>query len=318
VIAYEEIVRARETISGVAVRTPLVPLDAGSDARLYLKLETLQPVNSFKIRGAGNAVLQASNDELADGVVTASAGNMAQGVAYAARLRGVTATIVVPEGAPETKVAAIERFGGRVVALPYDDWWRVLVEGRYDGAPGLFIHPVDDVRVMAGNGTIGLEILEDLPDVDTILMLRPTESQILWLQQFGRGLRYRPEKRLKVIDYIGNHRSFLLKPRTLFQLEGGDVGILRALNMLDSGNASELLPPNCSVTYDLEAKNILRELIGADRQNVGDRLRLYYEEFRSRTGFARSRPRPSTTATTPPPRARAMARGSNSCAPWVT
>ena len=89
---------------------------------------------------------------------------MAQGVAYAARLRGVPATIVVPEGAPATKIAAIERFGGTVVALPYDDWWRVLVEGRYDGAPGLFVHPVDDLRVMAGNGTIGLEILEDLPD----------------------------------------------------------------------------------------------------------------------------------------------------------
>ena len=88
---------------------------------------------------------------------------MAQGVAYAARLRGVPATIVVPEGAPETKVAAIERFGGKVVSLPYDDWWRVLVEGRYDGADGLFVHPVDNVRVMAGNGTIGLEILEDLP-----------------------------------------------------------------------------------------------------------------------------------------------------------
>jgi threonine dehydratase len=106
----------------------------------------------------------------ADGVVTASAGNMAQGVAYAARLRGVPANIVVPEGAPETKIAAIERFGGRVVALPYDDWWRVLVEGHYDGAAGLFIHPVDDVRVMAGNGTIGLEILEDLPDVDAIVV----------------------------------------------------------------------------------------------------------------------------------------------------
>src|SRR5687767_3309908 len=103
----------------------------------------------------------------------------------------------------------------------------------------------------------------DLPDVDTILMLRPTESQILWLQQFGRGLRYRPEKRLKVIDYIGNHRSFLLKPRTLFQLEGGDVGILRALNLLEAGNAAELQPPNCSVTYDLEAKNILRDLLQA-------------------------------------------------------
>jgi threonine dehydratase len=95
---------------------------------------------------------------------------MAQGVAYAARLRGVPATIVVPEGAPGTKIAAIERFGGRVVPLPYDDWWRVLVEGRYEGAPGLFVHPVDNVRVMAGNGTIGLEILEDLPGVDAILV----------------------------------------------------------------------------------------------------------------------------------------------------
>ncbi len=123
----------------------------------------------------------------------------------------------------------------------------------------------------------------DLPDVDTILMLRPTESQILWLQQFGRGLRYRPEKRLKVIDYIGNHRSFLLKPRTLFQLEGGDVDITRALNLIEVGRGAELLPPNCSVTYDLEAKNILRGLLEAAPR--GDLLRTYYEEFRARTGF---------------------------------
>jgi threonine dehydratase len=170
VIPLEEILRARETIAGIAVRTPLLRLDADSEASIYLKLETLQPVNSFKIRGAANAILQATDDELADGVVTASAGNMAQGVAHAARLRGIQATIVVPEGAPETKIAAIERFGGRVVALPYDDWWRVLVEGRYEKAPGLFVHPVDNVRVMAGNGTIGLEILEDLPGVDAILV----------------------------------------------------------------------------------------------------------------------------------------------------
>jgi threonine dehydratase len=147
-----------------------VRLDVESDARIWLKLETLQPVNSFKIRGAGNAVLQASGEELAGGVVTASAGNMAQGVAYAARLRGVHATIVVPEGAPETKLAAVRRFGGEVVELPYDDWWRVLVEGRYDGARGLFVHPVDDARVMAGNGTIGLELLEDLPELDAVIV----------------------------------------------------------------------------------------------------------------------------------------------------
>jgi threonine dehydratase len=152
------------------MRTPLVRLDADADARIWLKLETLQPVNSFKIRGAGNAVLQASDEELAGGVVTASAGNMAQGVALAARLRGVPATIVVPEGAPETKLAAVRRFGGRVVQVPYDDWWRVMVEGRYEGADGLFVHPVDDERVMAGNGTIGLELLEDLPEVDAVVV----------------------------------------------------------------------------------------------------------------------------------------------------
>jgi len=147
-----------------------VRLDVESGAQIYLKLETLQPVNSFKIRGAGNAVLQASDAELAGGVVTASAGNMAQGVALAARLRGVPATIVVPEGAPETKLAAVRRFGGRVVSLPYDDWWRVLVEGRYEDADGLFVHPVDDARVMAGNGTIGLELLEDLPELDAVVV----------------------------------------------------------------------------------------------------------------------------------------------------
>lgn len=158
-------------IAGTAVRTPLVRLDADCDAEVYVKLETLQPVNSFKIRGAGNAILQASDDELAGGVVTASAGNMAQGVAYAARLRGVPATIVVPEGASATKVAAVERFGGRIVALPYEDWWRALVDGYYEGAASsLFVNPVANREVMAGNGTIGLELLEDLPDVEAVIV----------------------------------------------------------------------------------------------------------------------------------------------------
>jgi threonine dehydratase len=170
VIPYDEILRARDTIAGLVTRTPLIRLDVDAEADLYLKLETLQPVNSFKLRGAGNAVLQASAEELAGGVVTASAGNMAQGVAYAARLRGVPSTIVVPEGAPQTKIAAVERFGGTVVKLPYDEWWRVLVEGRYEEADGLFVHPVDDPKVMAGNGTIGLELLEDLPDLDAVIV----------------------------------------------------------------------------------------------------------------------------------------------------
>lgn len=169
-IALEEIRRAREVLAGTAIRTPLVRLDVDSAAEIWLKLELLQPVRSFKIRGAGNAIGQATDAELADGVLTASAGNMAQGVAYAARLRGVPATIVVPDHAPQTKVDAIERYGGRVIKVPYDEWWQVLVTGRYEGAGGLFVHPVDDDRVMAGNGTIGLELLEQSPDFDTVVV----------------------------------------------------------------------------------------------------------------------------------------------------
>jgi threonine dehydratase len=130
VIPVAEILRAREVLAGVAVRTPLVRLDVDADAEIWLKLELLQPVRSFKIRGAGNAVLQAADAELASGVLTASAGNMAQGVAYAARLRGVPAAIVVPEHAPQTKIDSIERYGGSVIRVPYDEWWESLVTGR--------------------------------------------------------------------------------------------------------------------------------------------------------------------------------------------
>ena len=169
-IPVAEIERAREVLAGTAIRTPLVRLDVDSDAEIWLKLEVLQPVRSFKIRGAGNAILQATDEDLADGVLTASAGNMAQGVAYAARLRGVQATIVVPEHAPQTKIDAIERYGGRVIKVPYEEWWQVLVTGVYEGVPGLFVHPVDNDRVMAGNGTIGLELLEQSPDFDTVVV----------------------------------------------------------------------------------------------------------------------------------------------------
>lgn len=162
---------ARERIKGAAIRTPLVRLHVeGAAAEIYLKLENLQPINSFKIRGATNAIMLAPASERAKGLVTASAGNMAQGVAWAARELGVPATIAVPEHAPEAKLAAIERLGGRVLKLPYDDWWNVIITSRIDGVDGLFVHPVQDPGVMAGNGTIGLEILEDLPDPDTVVI----------------------------------------------------------------------------------------------------------------------------------------------------
>jgi threonine dehydratase len=171
VIPLEAIGAARERIADVAVRTPLVRLrtDDGP-AEIYLKLETLQPINSFKIRGAANAIRSASAAQRAAGLVTASAGNMAQGVAWVARELGLPATIAVPEHAPEAKLAAIERLGGRIVKVPYDEWWNAIVTSRVDGVEGLFIHPVQDEGVMAGNGTIGLEILEDLPDPDAVVI----------------------------------------------------------------------------------------------------------------------------------------------------
>ncbi len=166
-----EIEAARARIAGAATRTPLLRLHAGEPgSQIYLKLENLQPINSFKIRGAFNAVLLAPASARAAGLVTASAGNMAQGVAWAARELGLPATIAVPEHAPQAKLAAIERLGGRVLKLPYDDWWNVIIAGRLEGVDGLFVHPVQDPAVIAGNGTIGLEILEDLPDTDAVII----------------------------------------------------------------------------------------------------------------------------------------------------
>jgi threonine dehydratase len=170
-IELADIEAARDRIAGWAVRTPLVRLHAeGAPAEIYLKCENLQPVNSFKIRGAANAIMLAPAAARAKGLVTASAGNMAQGIAWVARALGVPATIAVPDHAPEAKLAAIERLGGRVLKIPYDDWWNAIVTSRVDGVEGLFVHPVQDQAVMAGNGTIALEILEDLPDPDAVVI----------------------------------------------------------------------------------------------------------------------------------------------------
>lgn len=170
-IPLEEIRRAREVIAGTAVRTPLVRLNAPeSPAEIHLKLESLQPIGSFKIRGAFNAIRQAPPGELAKGVLTASAGNMAQGVGWTARELGIPCTVIVPEHAPETKLAAIERLGGKVIKVPFERWWQAIEESRFEGVEGLFVHPVQDELVMAGNGTIGLEILEDLPEPDVVLI----------------------------------------------------------------------------------------------------------------------------------------------------
>ena len=168
-VTLDDIRAARERIAGSVMRTPLVPLNV-EGVEVYLKLESLQPIGSFKLRGAGSAITLATPEQLKYGVYTASAGNMAQGVAWHARRLGIPCTVIVPDHAPATKLAAITRMGGTIIKVPFAEWWQVLVTGHYEGQRGLFIHPVSDPPVLAGNGTIGLEILEDLPDVDEILV----------------------------------------------------------------------------------------------------------------------------------------------------
>jgi len=165
-IPIDEIRRARERIGDDVVRTPLVQLDE----RIWLKLECLQPIGSFKLRGALSAIRAASPAELTGGVVTASAGNMAQGVAWAARELGVAARIVAPTDAPRAKLDAVERLGGEIVPVTHDEWWHAMVNRGHPGVDGFFVHPVDDEAVMAGNGTIGLELAEDLGDFDSVIV----------------------------------------------------------------------------------------------------------------------------------------------------
>src|ERR1700677_2888867 len=166
----EQVEEGRRNIAGIALRTPLVAGPGVDAVELYLKLENLQPIGSFKIRGAANVVARTARERLERGFLTASAGNMAQGVAYCARRLGVPATVITPDTAPETKLRAVERLGGRVIKVPFEQWWQTFETRAFPGVDATFVHAFDDPDVMAGNGTIGLELLEDLPDLDAVVI----------------------------------------------------------------------------------------------------------------------------------------------------
>jgi threonine dehydratase len=169
-ISIDTVRDAATRVYEAAVRTPLVALaTAPGQPEVFLKLETLQPIGSFKIRGAYNAVRQLTPAELAHGVWTVSAGNAAQGVALAARKVGASSSVLVMDTAPQTKLRAIERFGATIVQAPFDECWRTVEAHRSDRMKGHFVHPFDDDHFISGNGTIGLEILADLPDVDAVI-----------------------------------------------------------------------------------------------------------------------------------------------------
>ncbi len=166
-----DIEAAAARLSAWVYRTPLIPLHAeGLASEVYLKLECLQPVGSFKPRGAANALALADPEQLREGVSTASAGNMALGVAWCARRLGIPCRVVVPEQAPAAKLDALASLGAEVTRVSFEKWWELIVRRRLPDLPGHFVHPVADRSVIAGNATIGLEIVEDLPEVDTVLV----------------------------------------------------------------------------------------------------------------------------------------------------
>ncbi|MBI3265095.1 MAG: pyridoxal-phosphate dependent enzyme [Acidobacteria bacterium] len=264
---------AASFIYQAASRTPLVrlelPTDSSDGPEVYLKLETLQPIGSFKIRGAYNAIRQLAPHELAQGVWTVSAGNAAQGVALAARKAGAACSVLVMDTAPETKLRSIEKLGASIVKTTYDECWRTVETHRSDRMTGFFVHPFDDDRFIAGNGTIGLEIVEDLPDVDVVIaplggggLLAGIASALRALRPEARVYAAEPDTAAPLAESLrlGQPSYFPNWQKTWVDGAGGK-SVLPSMWPLLSG----LLAGSIVVTLD-EAAQAMRRL--ADRVHV--------------------------------------------------
>jgi threonine dehydratase len=234
-VPLDEIHRAAQRLAGTVLRSPLLRLEVGdADVELFVKLENLQPIGSFKLRGAGNAMAKLGRDALADGVYTASAGNMAQGVAWNARRLGIGSATVVPDHAPRAKLDRVEQLGMRTFPVTFERWWQVLEEGRYPGLPGRFIHPFADADVIAGNGTIGLEIFDQLPGVRNVVV-----------PYGGGGLSTGIASALKALD--PRIRVFAAEVETAAPLAGSlnagrPVSVSYAASWVDGIGSASLLP----------------------------------------------------------------------------
>jgi threonine dehydratase len=250
------------------VRTPLVRLRAPEQpGAIYLKLENLQPIGSFKLRGALNAVLQEDPDRLRTGVLTASAGNMGQGLAWAARELGAPCAVVVPEGAAATKLAAIQALGGRVVQVPYERWWQAIAESSFPEIEGVFIHPVQDERVMAGNGTIGLEILEDLPEADAVLVPFGGGGLSVGIASAVKALR--PDVRIYAVEPETG------APLTAALADGEPRPVDYQASFVDGSGAPALLPQMWSL-----ARGVLDGAFAVSLQETAAAVRLLVERAR--------------------------------------
>jgi threonine dehydratase len=257
-----EVEGARANIAGVARRTPLWRLDAQTPpgVTVWLKLENLQPLGSFKIRAATHALKSADPAALAGGVVGASAGNFGLGLALAARKLGVPVTIVAPETAAETKAETLRGLGATVIRVPFDDWWRVLTTRRFDGARGMFFHPVAEAEVVAGNATIGAEIVEDLAAFDAVVVPFGGGGLISGVGSVMR--RERPGVRMIAVESASS------QPAAAALAAGGPVAVPHAPSFVDGIGSTSVLAemwPLVRETVDAAVCASFDEIAGAIR-----------------------------------------------------
>jgi len=268
-ISLKEIREARTRLPSTVLRTPLVRLNSdGQPGEIYLKLENIQPTGSFKVRGASNAIALAGPDARSQGVYTVSAGNMAQALAWQAQERGVPCTVIVPDNAPATKLDAIRRFGAKIIQVSFDEVWKVVVNHRYEPLEGsIFIHPFADSRMIAGNGTIGLEILQDLPRVDSVIV-----------PFGGGGLSVGIASAIRALnDQVG---VYVCEPETAAPLAasfaaGSAQEIHRVPSFVDGAGGKSVLPD----MWEL-ARNLIRGSIVVSLQEISSAVKLLVERNR--------------------------------------
>jgi threonine dehydratase len=229
-----QVAAARDHIRPFALRTPLLRLNVAlPDTHIFLKLENLQPWGSFKIRAAVSALKTMEPAQLARGVLTASAGNFGQGLAFAARAMGVAATVVVPSGAAETKVKALAELGAKVLRRSFDDWWTVLTTRQCPGEDGAFVHPVAEPGVLAGNATIAAEILEELPGCDAVVVPFGGGGLICGIGSVMRRLR--PAVRMIVAE------SEAAQPAAAALRQGGPIVVPHRQSFVDGMGSTTVL-----------------------------------------------------------------------------
>jgi threonine dehydratase len=259
--AEADIAAARASIAGIARRTPLWRLDVDMPGtNIFLKLENLQPLGSFKIRAAVNAMKSKDPALLRGGVIGASAGNFGQGLAMVAQRMGIPATIVAPDGAAKAKTDALEAMGAKVIRIPFADWWQVLLARRFEGAEGVFFHPVAEQAVVAGNATIAAEILEDLDQIDAVVVPFGGGGLISGIGSVMR--RMKPNARMLAVEAV------TAQPLAAALAAGGPVKVQHTPSFVDgigSGMVLDEMWPLIRESVDQALSVSLAEIAGAIR-----------------------------------------------------